>query len=415
MRFEFFVSRRYIKSKRKQAFISLITLLSMIGITVGVMVLIVVISVMSGAEADLRDRILSVEPHIVVTRLEGFFYDYRRVIQMAEEIEGVVSARPFIYSQAMLRSRGGISGAVLKGGHRAKPLKNLSSETMPKRSHEKSDLLTKDGTPGTVAIPRIALGKELAKNLKANKGDMVSLISSGGKTSRSGLNPVMKRFVVSDIFESGLYEYDKTLAYIELKDAQRILGGRDMVTGIEVRVTDIDRTDKITEQLNKKTGFAFWVRDWRKMNRNLFLSLKIQKTTMYIILALIVLVAAFNIASTLIMMVMEKTRDIAILKTMGASNRSIRKIFVFKGMIIGFIGTVLGVCLGFILCVLLKQYQFIDLPGDVYYFNKLPVKLESLDVLIITSATLLICFLASLYPSYKASKLDPVEGIRYNG
>ena len=225
--------------------------------------------------------------------------------------------------------------------------------------------------------------------------------------------PVMKRFEVIGVFESGLYEYDGSLAYIHLHEAQKVLRMADSVTGIEVRVNKIYQAKNVAEKIVSTLGFPYWAKDWMQMNRNLFSALKLAKTVMFIILALIILVAAFNIASTLIMMVMGKTKDIAILKAMGAQDGSIRKIFMFKGMVIGSVGTTLGVCLGFILCKLLEKYKFIELPGDVYYISTLPVRLEFLDVFIIATAAIVICFVATIYPAHQASKLNPVEAIRY--
>jgi lipoprotein-releasing system permease protein len=210
-----------------------------------------------------------------------------------------------------------------------------------------------------------------------------------------------------------MYEYDGSLAYVNLKDAQKILHMEDAVTGIEIRVKDVYDARDIAEKIVSNLGFPYWAKDWMQMNHNLFSALKLEKTVMFIILALIVLVAAFNIASTLIMMVMGKTKDIAILKAMGAPDSSIRKIFIFNGMIIGSVGTTLGVCLGFIMCELLEKYKFIELPGDVYYISTLPVRLNPMDVLIIAAAALIICIVATLYPARQASKLNPVEAIRY--
>jgi len=210
-----------------------------------------------------------------------------------------------------------------------------------------------------------------------------------------------------------MYAFDGSLAYIHLSDAQKILHMEDSITGIEVRVNDIYNARRIADKIVAAMGFPYWAKDWMQRNYNLFSALKLEKTVMFIILALIVLVAAFNIASTLIMMVMGKTRDIAILKAMGAMDGSIRKIFIFKGMIIGSVGTTLGVCLGFIMCKLLEKYKFIDLPGDVYYISTLPVRLEALDVFIIAASAMAICFVATLYPARQASKLNPVEAIRY--
>jgi lipoprotein-releasing system permease protein len=269
------------------------------------------------------------------------------------------------------------------------------------------------GKDATGSVPGVILGKELARNLGLGVGDAVYLISSRGMISPMGYLPAMKRFQVAGLFESGMYEYDGSLAYIHLKDAQKILHMEDSVTGIEVRVNDIYNARHIADKILADIGFPFWARDWMQMNHNLFSALKLEKTVMFIILALIVLVAAFNIASTLIMMVMGKTKDIAILKAMGAMDGSIRKIFIFKGMVIGFMGTTLGVCLGFILCKLLEKYKFIELPGDVYYISTLPVRLEALDVFIIAAGAMVICFIATLYPARQASKLNPVEAIRY--
>ena len=215
-----------------------------------------------------------------------------------------------------------------------------------------------------------------------------------------------------------MYEYDASLAYIHLKDAQALMRIGDSVTGIGIRVNDIYNADIIAKKIASVLNFkyknrSYWARDWMQMNYNLFSALKLEKKAMFIILTLIVLVAAFNIASTLIMMVMGKTRDIAILKAMGATDKSIRKIFIFKGMVIGAIGTFLGTCLGLAGCALLKRYKFIELPGDIYYFTTLPVRLELFDISMIVSATMAICFIATLYPAVQASKLDPVEALRY--
>jgi len=410
MSFEFFIGSRYLRTKQKQAFISLITVLSIAGVTVGVMALIVVIAVMTGFEYDLKSRILGVESHIVIMRHNGPFSDYRNILEHVENTDGVEAATPFINSQVILRSSLSLSGAVLRGidpDSADRVIKNLDKVSL-------KNLKETDQRKSTsIAMPSIILGKELAKNLGVMQGDPVHLISPRGMISPIGHIPTMKRFKVAGLFESGMYEYDRSLAYIHIKDAQKILRMGDSVNGIEVRVNDIYNARNIAGRIVKELGFQYWARDWMQMNQNLFSALKLEKTVMFIILALIVLVAAFNIASTLIMMVMEKTKDIAILKAMGATNKSIRKIFVFKGIVIGSIGTILGVCLGFILCTVLKYYQFIELPGDVYYITTLPVKLELLDVVIIASAAMAISFLATLYPARQASKLDPVEAIRY--
>jgi len=410
MSFEYFIGGRYLRAKQKETFISLISILSVAGVTVGVMALIVVIAVMAGFESDLKQRILGVESHIVLMRHDGTFSGYKEISKQINDLQGVEAATPFIYSQIMLRSSTGVSGAVLRGidpesaGSVIKILKNSILQNLKQIQRQERS---------KTSVPGIILGKELARNLGVLKGDAVYLISSRGMISPIGYLPAMKRFEVVGLFESGMYEYDGSLAYIDLKDAQKMLNMKDSVTGIEVRVDDIYNARNIAKKIVSELGFPYWARDWMQMNHNLFSALKLEKTVMFIILALIVLVAAFNIASTLIMMVMGKTKDIAILKAMGAMDSSIRKIFIYKGMIIGAVGTSLGVCLGFIICKLLEKYKFIQLPGDVYYISTLPVRLETLHVIIIVSVSMIICFLATLYPASQASKLNPIEAIRY--
>jgi lipoprotein-releasing system permease protein len=410
MSFEYFIGGRYLRAKQKETFISLITTLSIAGVTVGVMALIVVIAVMAGFESDLKNRILGIESHVVIMRHGSPFSDYHRILDRVVNTNGVEAATPFIYTQIMLRSSSGVSGAVLRGidpESAGRVIKVLESSALLniEKMHQGNNTIG--------SVPGVILGKELARNLGLGRGDAVYLISSRGMISPMGYLPAMKRFQVVGLFESGMYEYDGSLAYIHIRDAQKILHMENSVTGIEVRVNDIYNARHIADKIVADVGFPYWARDWMQMNHNLFSALKLEKTVMFIILALIVLVAAFNIASTLIMMVMGKTRDIAILKAMGAMDSSIRKIFIFNGMIIGFMGTSLGVCLGFIMCKLLEKYKFIELPGDVYYISTLPVRLEALDVFIIAAAAMVICFVATLYPARQASKLNPVEAIRY--
>jgi len=408
MSFEFFIGRRYLRARQKQAFISLITILSTAGVMVGVMALMVVIAVMSGFESDLKARILGGQAHVVVMRHGDPFSDYRRILTYIETMKGVEAASPVVYHQVLIRSSHGVSGAVLRGIDPAtagRVIKTLNNVRLPEPATEKN---------GRSETPGIVLGKELAKSLGVVKGDMIYLISPRGMLSPIGHVPAMKQFQVTGYFESGMYDFDGSFAYIHLRDAQKLMRLGDAVSGVEVRVDDIYRADEIAKEIISGLGFPYWAWDWMRKNQNLFAALKLEKVAMFIILTLIILVAAFNIASTLIMMVMGKTRDIAILKAMGATDRQIRKIFVFKGMVIGTVGTGLGIICGFILCTILKRYSIVELTGDIYYFTtNLPVRLELLDVLLIVSAALAICFAATLYPAQQASKLDPVEAIRY--
>ncbi|MGE0084492.1 MAG: lipoprotein-releasing ABC transporter permease subunit [Desulfococcaceae bacterium] len=403
MNFEYFIVRRYLRARQQDGFISLITFLSIAGVTVGVMALIVVIAVMAGFETDLKNRILGVESHIFITREKGDFTDYRSVLELLAQVKDVVAATPVIHTQTMLRSSAGAGGAVLRGIDPASAGQvhlNLSEAEMEKLTSEKT-------------APGIVLGRELGRNLGVEEGDELYLISPRGMVSPVGHMPSMKKFRVAGLFESGMYEYDGTIAYIHMDAARKMLRMGDAVTGIEIRVDRIYDAEKTGMDIAQKLGAGYVVKDWTEMNRTFFSALKLEKTAMFVILTLIILVAAFNIASSLIMMVMEKKWDIAILRAMGATDRSIRKIFIFKGLTIGCAGTALGSCAGILLCFLLKRYKFIELPSDVYYITTLPVRLEGADVLAIAAAAVLICFLATLYPAGQAVKLDPVEAIRY--
>jgi lipoprotein-releasing system permease protein len=410
MSFEFFIGGRYLRAKQKQAFISLITYLSIAGVAVGVMALIVVIAVMAGFEADLKARILGGQANVILLRYSGPFDAYREAMRQVNAVPGVAASTPFIYSQVMLRTAANTTGAVLRGIDPATiggVLKTLENVKLPEPPAA--------GDPEPAGTLRgIVLGRELAKNLGVVPGDTVHLISPRGMLAPTGHVPAMKPFRVSSYFESGMYEFDQTFAYIHLHDAQRLLRMGDAVTGVEVRVDDIYQARAVADAIVAQLGSEYYARDWMQMNRNLFKALKLERRVMFIILTLIVLVAAFNIASSLIMMVMGKTKDIAILKAMGATNRSIRKIFVFNGMVIGAIGTGLGLVLGIVLCSLLRRYNIHELTGDIYYFTtQLPVKMEAFDVACIVAAALGICFVATIYPARQAARLDPVEAIRY--
>ncbi len=411
MSFPWFVGSRYLWARQKQAFISLITLLSTAGITVGVMALIVVIAVMTGFESELQNRILGIESHVLVMRYGESVTDIDAAVRAIESVDGVRSAAPFIYTQVMLRSPGGITGAVIKALDPSRPGPSVSvNKTTPLAAA----LNTAASADVAAQAPGLIVGRVTAQKLDVDVGDPIYLISPLGKGAAANRMPTVMRFAVAGIFETGMNEYDGAMAFVRLDVAQRLLQMPAQASGIEVRVKDIYQAKQIAEAVVERLGFPFWARDWMQMNRNLFSMLRLQKTVMFIILTLIVLVAAFNIASALIMMVMEKTRDVAILKTMGATNRQIRHIFVLKGLAIGCVGTVTGGLLGFIVCAVLKRYSFIKLPGDVYFLTTLPVSLQAVDVVAIGLCTVIICFLATLYPAVSASSLDPVDGIRYS-
>jgi lipoprotein-releasing system permease protein len=413
MSYEMFIGLRYLRAKRKQTFVSLITLISIAGVMVGVTALIVVIAVMNGFKEDLRDKILGVTSHVVISRFDGNISKYQEVRAKVEEVSGVNAATPFIYTQVMISSRKAISGAVLRG---IEPKTASKVINLPKnlRAGSLEELEAENKPEGMRSTPGIILGNELARNIGASRGEPVTVISPLGRLTPLGRVPRSQTFRVAGIFDSGMYEYDSTIAYVSLWAAQRFLGIGDRVTGIEVRVDDIYEADRVARAIGKALdGYPYWSRDWMRMNKNLFSALKLEKIVMFIILTLIILVAAFNIVGTLIMVVIEKTRDIAILKSMGATRRSIMKIFMIEGAVIGLVGTLLGLLGGYTLCTLLATYKFIELPSDVYYISTLPVQMNPLDVALIALAAIVITLAASVYPAWQASRFDPAEAIRY--
>ena len=384
----------------------------MAGISVGVMTLIVVIGVMKGFENDLRKGILGGQSHVLLKREDGAVTGYHRLVEEVEKINGVEAATPYSDVQGLLRSKYSISPAKIKGidpstaGLVIKTLKDVFLPDVP-------GSITQGGNQAR--LPAIVLAKELANRLGVKRGDIISLISPGELRSSFIRIPVMKQFEVSGFFESGYYEFDNSFAYIHLKDAQEILRTGDSATGIEVRVKNIYKAKKIAELIDAKLGLPYRAQDWMGLNQAIFQAMKNERLAMFIILVMTIVVAAVGIASTLIMLVMGKTRDIAILKAMGATNKSILKIFIFSGMIIGLIGAGLGLGLGLLLCTILKHYDITDLTGGVFYFMKtVPVKLEILDIISILSATLVICFLVTLYPARQAAKTNPMDSIRYS-
>ncbi len=409
MSYEFLIALRYLKAKRRQTFISLITLLSVAGVAVGVMALVVVIAVMTGAEKDFKARILGFQSHISVMKRGGGIDAPEQLLGVIDGVKGVKVTAPFVYGQVMLRSAYGVSGAVLRGVDPVAPVTQI--EGYPPERLEKR-LERKAPSRGRPAAPGVVLGKELALNLGVGEGDMIYLISPKGMISPMGHVPSMRQFRVAGLFDSGMYEYDSAFAYIHIDDARSVFRLGDNVTGMDVWTDAPYEADLIREGILERIGPIYWARDWMQMNASLFSALKLEKAAMFVILILIVLVAAFNIASSLIMMVMEKTRDIAILKAMGAKDGSIMRIFVYQGTIIGMVGTSIGVMLGVVLCFVLKNFKIIDLP-KVYIFSTLPVRLEAMDVLVISLSAFCICFLATLYPAWQASRQNTVEAIRY--
>ena len=414
MSFEFFVSLRYLKAKRKQTFISIITFISIGGVALGVTALIVVLAVMSGFENDLKNKILGLNAHVLVLSWDNQVAHYAQLAGQVEKVPGVTGATPFILTQVLLNTPQKVTGAVLRGLEVDSARRVIILDRIIRTGSWKALEASTGDQPETVAsMPGIILGQELAKQLGLSLGDPVSVVSPLGEVSPLGRVPKMRSFRLAGTFESGMFEYDSTIAFVSLAQAQSFLSMPGRVTGLEVKTRDIYEADRIAKDIKNRLGFPYWTKDWMRMNKNLFSALKLEKLVMFIILALIILVAAFNIVSSLIMVVMEKTKDIAVLKSMGATAGSIMKIFVLEGLIIGAVGTTLGLIGGVGLCEILRKYQFIHLPSDVYYISSLPVLMKGLDILLIMVAAIGITFVATLYPAWQASRLDPVEALRY--
>ena len=404
---ELFLSIRYLRAKRKQAFISVITVISVLGVMIGVMALVVVLSVMNGFRADLMSKILGVKSHLLVLSYKGAFNDHKRVAGRVGQVEGAVATTPFIHSQVMVNRSGNVSGAILRGIQPETAGNVLNIERMIKDGSLSSLESSWDG------LPTIIIGNELSKQLGAYPGDVLNMISPEGKLTPMGRVPNSQKYKVTAVFDSGMYEYDASMVFVSLKEAQAFLGFGDRVSGLEVKVKDVYKSDKVGLKIQNALGKPYWTKDWKVMNKSLFSALKLEKFAMFVILTMIVLVGALNIISTLVMVVMEKTRDVAILRAMGASAKSIMTIFMVQGLLVGLVGTLAGLASGLGICHLLARYKFISLPSDVYYITTLPVRVEFWDVCLVSLSAVVISFLATIYPSWHASKLNPVEAIRY--
>ncbi|MCK5680013.1 lipoprotein-releasing ABC transporter permease subunit [bacterium] len=409
MKFELFVALRHLLARRKQVFISLISLISILGIALGVMALVVVIAVMSGFEKELKKKILGHTAHIMVMKHGGAIKEYEKLTKTILSFPEVKEAAPFILNQAMLTHGRQVSGVGVRGIDQSHdPLRKKLNKMLVSGQYFSKP------KPNYNQTPEIILGSELAKNLGVRPGSKIRLVAASGTPTPLGLIPRMQNFNVIGTYTSGMYQYDSALAYTTLEAAQKFFALPGQVSGISVEVENIYESGEIAKKIQQELAYPYWARDWISMNRNLFAALKLERVTMFIILALIIMVAAFNIISTLIMVVMEKHKEIAILKTMGLSAIRVMRIFVWEGMIIGFAGTVIGLVGSLLLCEILKRYDFITLPGDVYYFEtSLPVDLQFFHLAATAALSLLLAFIATLYPSYRASRLLPAEALRY--
>ncbi len=406
--FEIGVGLRYMKAKRKQAFISVISAFSVLGVMLGVMTLIIVLGVMNGFEKDLKDKILGTVSHLVVmSHSSRMITEWPELMNKINQFDGVSATTPYVYGQGMISTKGRVRGVIVRGIDPASAARVISLGKYLVSGVIKDLAGTQDGVPG------IIIGKELAILNSIRTGDLVQLISPQGKRTPIGALPRVQNFRVVGVFASGMYEFDANLIYMGLPQAQKFFEMGEGVTGIEVNVKDVYYAPKLATRIEAILGAPFWTRTWGDMYRNLFSVLKLEKMAMFVILTFIVLVAAFNIIISLIMLVMEKSRDIAILKALGATSDRIMRIFMVQGMIVGFVGTVFGILGGLGGSALLTRYPIIELPPDIYTISTLPVFVEPIDVVIIAIVALTICFLATLYPSFRAARLEPVEALRY--
>jgi lipoprotein-releasing system permease protein len=415
MKYELFIGLRYLRARRREGFISLITVISVLGVMIGVMTLNVVMAVMTGFEETLRDRLLGINAHVALVKSGDQLRDYEKVLEQVRQSKGVVAASPSIYGQVMLTAGPRVSGVVVRGIDPDRVNQVVDIERYIKQGNLQDLKQPQAVQTGerTVLLPGVIIGVRLANQLGVFPGSPIQVVSPLGSPTAIGVIPKVRRFVVVGIFDSGMSEIDSTLIYMNLADAQKFFELGDAVTNIEIRVQDVYRAQDVAQDIQRRLGFPYLTEDWSRLWPNLFSALRLEKTVYFLVLLLMVLIGAFNIISTLIMVVMEKRKDIAILQSMGATRESIRRIFLIKGCVIGVVGTLLGVLLGLAISFLIQEYRFIELPKDVFLISTVPVRIYLSNFSLVAFASLLVCLLASIYPARQAAKLDPVEIIRY--
>jgi len=431
VRFAFLVALSHLRSRKHEAGVSAIATISVLGVMVGVTALIMVLAVMEGFEIDLRDKILGSNAHVVVLNYAGQFEGANAAIDKVEAVPGVEAASAFVYTEVLLRSDWGNAGVILKGIDiiRSDEVTDIKDNLKQgpdgelRTATERAALFAQLGKPprslaqdhdDEEQLPGIFVGQELADQLRIWPGDRVHVVNPvGGGTGPFGMPvPDVKPFRVAGVFYSGMYEYDTKWTYVTIGDAQDFLKAQGKVTGLEVRIAELDDAPAASTRIADALSPEFYVRHWQNLNASLFAALKLEKVVMGLILSLIVGVASLNIVGSLILVVVTRAREISILRAMGASKVAIRWIFMFEGLLIGVVGTALGTMLGLLGCEALEHYRF-PLDTDVYYLDTLPVVVEPATVATVAIAAVLIAFFATLYPATVATKIDPVEGLRY--
>ena len=403
--FELHVALRYLLAKRKQALISVISLISTIGVAVGVMAVVIALAVMTGLQQELRDRILGANPHVYVSKVGGID-DYRAEVARLRQMPRVVGAAPDVLGRGLLSAGRGTEPVQIKGVDPA--LEPSVTDVKTAMQSGSLDALTARGDD----VAGIVLGKDLAASLGVAVGDFVQVLTLEGVLTPMGNRPLPRRRRVVGLFKLGLYEFDSSFAFVSLQDAQRLFG-RQQVDYIQLRVDDVIEAPQVAAAVRARLGDQYFTEDWTVMNKSLFSALTLEKIAVSLAVGLIVLVAALNIIATLILLVMEKHRDIAILKTMGASARSVTAIFVIQGLLIGLVGTAVGAAAGYALSFVFDRYQIIRMPIDVYQVSHLPFTVLPRDFGLVIVVAILICFVATIYPSRQAARLDPAQALRY--
>jgi lipoprotein-releasing system permease protein len=403
--FEFFIAVRYLLARRKQAFISAISLISAVGVAVGVMALLIVLALMTGLQGELRDRIVGSAAHVYVLK-QGGLGDTDDEIKKLLTVPRVVAAAPVVLGLGLAKSAGGSQFISIKGVDPVLERGVTNVEASMKAGS--LDALT----PAAGTMAGIVLGKDLADKLGVSVDDGLEVMTPEGDLTPFGVSPRTRVFKVVGVFSLGLYEYDSSYGFVHLTVAERLLD-RSRPDLIEVKVDDLFAAREVAEAIPGRLGSEYDAQDWADLNKSLFSALWLEKMAMSITIGLIVMVAALNIIASLVLLVMEKTRDIAILKTMGSSAASIRRIFMLQGLVIGTIGTLVGAVGACVLIYILDHYRLINVPLDVYQISYVPFRLQPLDFAVVVVAAILICFLATIYPSRQAAKLDPAQALRY--
>jgi len=404
MGFELLVARRYLTAKRKQAFISVITFISILGVTIGVMALVIALSLITGFQEDVQSKILGATSHLMISDLSGEgLKDYRILAQEIKKFPEVESVTPVVYNTVLMTGSGRSTGALLKGIDISEEMKvanwlsKLPSGTLPSAEHQEE----------------ILLGKDLAASLGVSVGEVVTVLVPSGRLTPVGVLPRSRTFKICGLFSSGLYEFDSTTAIISMSLAQKVFNLGDRISYLQVRIKDIFAAEKVAEKIQQLGHPGVYATTWMELNRSLFSALRLEKTLLFLTISLIVLVAALNIIAGLVLMVMEKTRDIGILMAMGATSRNIKKIFLFQGAIIGVIGTMVGLGLGLLWCWLANTFKLIKVPVDIYQISYVPFHPKILDLALIVLVTLGITFISTIFPSRRAAKIDPVMALKY--